>query len=190
MTTSQLLMNQKRFVDSGPYQWMVELRMLMCKLKALILNATISSHWWGKWYKGQLRMKLKVNSVVKEVLFNAYWLYRRNHCLQTLFLLFECVTRETRESFTSRTYVLLAGKLISIGDVRLSKKSFVDLSRLRRSRSAASRRIGRFTAKKGSLRSPRGRLVASLRWCQPEYRYGQYTLCHRLCKSVRTVRIL
>ena len=38
----------------------------------------------------------------------------------------------------------------------------VDLSRLRRSRSAASRRIGRFAAKKGSLRSPRGRLVASL----------------------------
>ena len=38
----------------------------------------------------------------------------------------------------------------------------VDLSRLRRSRSAASRRIGRFAAKKGSLRWPRGRLVASL----------------------------
>ena len=117
---SQLLVNQKRFVDSGPYQWMVELRMLMCKLKALILNATISSHWWGKWYKGQLRMKLKLNSVVKEVLFNAYWLYRRNHCLQTLFLLFECLTRETRESFASRTYVVLVGTLISIDDVSLS----------------------------------------------------------------------
>ena len=48
------------------------------------------------------------------------------------------------------------------GAGRLSKKSFVgfhmarDLLRLRRSRSAASR-------PKGSLRSPRGRLAASLR---------------------------
>ena len=71
--------------------------------------------WWGKWCKGQLRMNLKVNSVV-----NAYWHYRRNHCLQTLFLLFECVTRETRESFASRTYALLARTLVSIGDVSLS----------------------------------------------------------------------
>ena len=55
------------------------------KAQSLYLNATISSHWWGKWYKGQLRMNVKVNSVVKEVLFNAYWLYTRNHCLQTLF---------------------------------------------------------------------------------------------------------
>ena len=117
---SQLLMNQKRFVGSDPYHWMVEVRMLMWKLKALILNATISSHWWEKWCKGQLRMDLKVNSVVKEVLFNAYWLNRRNHCLQTFFLLFECVARETRESFASRTYVLLAGILISMDDVSLS----------------------------------------------------------------------
>ena len=140
---SQLLMNQKRFVDSGPYQWMVELRMLMCKLKALILNATISSHWWGKWYKGQLRMKLKLNSVVKEVLFNAYWLYRRNHCLQTLFLLFECLTRETLKRIFCFKNLCASGRNINING-----------------------------------------------WCQPEYRYGQYTLCHRLCKSVRTVRIL
>ena len=51
---------------------------------------------------------------------------------------------------------------------RLSKKSFVgfhmDLSQLRRSRSAASRpNKARSAAKQGSLRSPRGRLVASLR---------------------------
>ena len=38
----------------------------------------------------------------------------------TLFLLFKCVTRETRESFASRTYTLLAETLISIGDVSLS----------------------------------------------------------------------
>ena len=36
MTTSQLLMNHKRFVGSDPYQLMVEVRMLMWKLKALI----------------------------------------------------------------------------------------------------------------------------------------------------------
>ena len=31
-----------------------------------------------------------------------------------------CYSRETRESFASITYVLLAGTLISIGDVSLS----------------------------------------------------------------------
>lgn len=70
LTTSKLLMNQKRIVCSvsriDPYQWMVKVRMFGWKFTALILNATISSHWWGKWYKGHLRMNLKVNSIVKE----------------------------------------------------------------------------------------------------------------------------
>ena len=68
--TSQLLMNQKKIVISvrriDPNQWMVKVRMFRWKFKALILNATISSHWWWKWYKGHLRMNLKVNSIVKE----------------------------------------------------------------------------------------------------------------------------
>lgn len=75
-------------------------RMLIWKFRALILNATISSRWWGKCYKGHLRMNLEGNS--------------------TLFLLFKCVTRETGESFASRTYALLAETVISIGDVNLS----------------------------------------------------------------------
>ena len=70
MTTSQLLMNQKRIVSSvrriDPYQWMFRVRMFSWKFKALILNATISSHWWGKWYKELLKRNLNVNSIVKE----------------------------------------------------------------------------------------------------------------------------
>ena len=40
-----------------------------------------------------------------------------NHCLHTLSLLFKFVTRETIESFVSRTNALLVGTLISIRDV-------------------------------------------------------------------------
>ena len=46
--------------------------------------------------------------------------YRRHRGLETLFLLFRFVTRETIESFVSRTNALLVSTLISIGDVGVS----------------------------------------------------------------------
>ena len=44
---------------------------------------------------------------------------RRNHCLQTLFLLFKFKASETKDSFVSRTNALLVGTF-PIGDVSLS----------------------------------------------------------------------
>ena len=44
---------------------------------------------------------------------------RRNHCWQTLFLLFKFEASKTKECFVSRTNALLVGTL-SIGDVSLS----------------------------------------------------------------------
>ena len=42
----------------------------------------------------------------------------KTHCLQTLFLLFKCVTGET--NFVSRTNALLVGTFISVSDVSMS----------------------------------------------------------------------
>ena len=45
---------------------------------------------------------------------------RKHRCLQTLFLVFKFVTKETRESFVTRTNALLVGTFISIDDVSVS----------------------------------------------------------------------
>ena len=42
---------------------------------------------------------------------------RENICLQTLFLLFKCSNRETKEFFVSPANTFLVGILITIGDV-------------------------------------------------------------------------
>ena len=47
-------------------------------------------------------------------------MYRKRHCLQTLFWLLKFVMSETKEPFFSRTNALLVGTLISIGDVSVS----------------------------------------------------------------------
>ena len=47
-------------------------------------------------------------------------MYRKRHCLQTLFWLLKFVMSETKEPFVSRTNALLVGTLISIGDVSVS----------------------------------------------------------------------
>ena len=47
-------------------------------------------------------------------------MYRKRHCLQTLFWLLKLVMSETKEPFFSRTNAFLVGTLISIGDVSVS----------------------------------------------------------------------
>ena len=44
-------------------------------------------------------------------------IYRKDICLQTLFLLFKCSKRKTKESFVSPANSSLVGILITIGDV-------------------------------------------------------------------------
>ena len=46
--------------------------------------------------------------------------YRSHHCLKTLILLLKFVSRETKESFVSKTSALLGSTLISESDVSVS----------------------------------------------------------------------
>ena len=46
--------------------------------------------------------------------------YRSHHCLKTLILLLKFVSRETKESFVTKTNALLESTLISVSDVSVS----------------------------------------------------------------------
>ena len=46
--------------------------------------------------------------------------YRSHHCLKRLILLLKFVSRETKESFVTKTNALLESTLISVSDVTVS----------------------------------------------------------------------
>ena len=86
--------------------------------------------------------------------------------LQTLKFTAYYLTRNVTVN-TANKNLSFKSSLLRIGSwrVRLSKKSFVGFHITERDEgplSTSSLAVGRFAAKKGSLRSPRGRLVASL----------------------------